>query len=67
MAVRLDGAVKGLLPNCCAAGFDAIEALTPRPGGDLEIEEIRALAGGNGAILWGGVPGVMFARRTPGT
>jgi hypothetical protein len=60
-AVHLDGTVKGLLPKLIASGFDAIEALTPKPGGDLDMEEIRRLAGTSGAILWGGVPGVMFS------
>ena len=43
-AVHLDGTVKGLLPKLIASGFDAIEALTPKPGGDLDVEEIRMLA-----------------------
>jgi hypothetical protein len=60
-AVHLDGTVKGLLPKLICAGFDAIEALTPKPGGDLEVEEIRELAGSSRAVLWGGVPGIMFA------
>ena len=60
-AVHLDGTVRGLLPQLIATGFDAIEALTPKPGGDLEIEEIRDLAGDSPVILWGGVPGILFA------
>ncbi|MBN2578627.1 MAG: hypothetical protein JXB10_06510 [Pirellulales bacterium] len=60
-AVHLDGTVKGLLPKLIDSGFDAIEALTPKPGGDLDPEEIRELAAGRSVILWGGVPGVMFA------
>ena len=40
-AVHLDGTVKGLLPKLIGSGFDAIEALTPKPGGDLDVEEIR--------------------------
>ena len=44
-----------------AAGFDAVEALTPKPAADLEIEEIRDLAGNDTVILWGGLPGIMFA------
>jgi hypothetical protein len=43
------------------SGFDAIEALTPKPGGDLDVREIRDLAGSETVILWGGVPGVLFA------
>jgi hypothetical protein len=60
-AVHLDGTVKGLLPKLERAGFDAIEALTPKPAGDLDVEEIRKLAASDTLILWGGVPGVMFA------
>jgi len=60
-AVHLDGRVKGLLPKLVRSGFDAVEALTPKPAGDLEIEEIRDLAGSETLILWGGVPGIMFA------
>ncbi len=60
-AVHLDGTVKGLLPKLIRSGFDAIEALTPKPAGDLDVTEIRDLAGRDTAILWGGVPGIMFA------
>jgi hypothetical protein len=60
-AVHLDGRVQGLLPKLVAVGFDAVEALTPRPAGDLELEEIRPVAGSDAVILWGGVPGVLFA------
>lgn len=60
-AVHLDGTVKGLLPKLAANGFDAIEALTPQPAGDLSIEELRTCANDQRVILWGGVPGVTFA------
>jgi hypothetical protein len=60
-AVHLDGTVRGLLPKLAQAGFDAIEALTPMPAGDLDVEEMRQVADDPKVILWGGVPGVMFA------
>ena len=60
-AVHLDGAVRGLLPKLAAAGFDAIEAVTPEPCGDVTVDEMRAVAGNDRVILWGGVPGAMFA------
>ena len=41
-AVHLDGTVKGLLPKLVRSGFDAIEALTPKPGGDLDVDDNRA-------------------------
>jgi len=59
--VHLDGTVRGLLPKLAKAGFDAVEALTPQPAGDLDPAEMRALVEGANTILWGGVPGVMFA------
>jgi len=60
-AVHLDGVVHPLLGKLAAIGFDAVEAITPHPGGDLEIEEVRNAAAHDGVILWGGVPGILFA------
>jgi hypothetical protein len=60
-AVHLDGVVRGLLPKLVQSGFDAIEALTPQPAGDLDAYEMDEVAGSDRVILWGGVPGIMFA------
>ena len=60
-AVHLDGVVRGLLPKLASAGFDAVEALTPQPGGDLPVEDMRQTADNDRVILWGGVPGILFA------
>ena len=60
-AVHLDGTLRGLLPKLAAVGFDAIEALTPAPAGDLAIEDIPTIAHNEKVILWGGVPGAMFS------
>jgi hypothetical protein len=60
-AVHLDGVVRGLLPRLAAIGFDAIEALTPQPGGDMRVEDMRDVCGNDSVILWGGVPGVLFS------
>ncbi len=60
-AVHLDGTVRGLLPKLAACGFDAVESVTPGPVGDVEIEDLRAVAGSDTVTLWGGVPGAMFA------
>ncbi|MHB9134049.1 MAG: uroporphyrinogen decarboxylase/cobalamine-independent methonine synthase family protein [Armatimonadota bacterium] len=61
VAVHLDGTVRGLLPKLAAVGFDSIEALTPYPVGDADFAEMRTLAGNDNVILWGGMPGAMFA------
>lgn len=60
-AVHLDGTIRGLLPKVAASGFDAVEALTPQPVGDVGLQEMRAVAGRLDLVLWGGVPGAMFA------
>jgi hypothetical protein len=61
-AVHLDGTVRGLLPKLAAIGFDSVEALTPSPAGDITVEEMEQLTRDSDLVLWGGVPGAMFAR-----
>ena len=63
--VHLDGMVRGLLPKLAACGFDGVESITPAPVGDVEIEDLRAVAANENTILWGGIPGAMFC--TPWT
>ncbi len=63
-AVHLDGTVRGLLPKLAAVGFDAVEALTPQPAGDLTPAEMRQLANRTDLILWGGMPGALFPAPT---
>jgi len=60
-AVHLDGTIRGLLPKLAAVGFDSVEALTPKPVGDVGLAEMRAVAGSDRLVLWGGLPGAMFA------
>ncbi len=60
-AVHQDGTIAGLLPQLASAGFDAVEALTPAPVGDVPIDHIRAMCGSERLVLWGGVPGALFA------
>ncbi len=62
-SVHMDGGLKGLLREVSLAGFSIIEALTPRPLGDLEIEEFEDYTEGD-AVMWGGIPGVMFTPST---
>jgi len=58
---HLDGAVRGLLPRLAEVGFDGVESITPEPVGDVAIEELRGLCGEHDTIIWGGIPGAMFA------
>ncbi|HHT64563.1 MAG TPA: hypothetical protein GX017_00580 [Clostridiales bacterium] len=59
-ALHIDGTLKGLLPELKSTGLDAAEAVTPAPAGDVEIEDLRELAGDD-MIIWGGLPGALFS------
>ena len=58
--IHLDGTMKGLLREVCSTSLTFIEALTPAPAGDLEIEKWAEYAGNSRTVLWGGIPGVFF-------
>jgi len=58
--VHLDGTLKGLLRQVSSAGFTFIEAMTPAPVGDLEVERWAEWSGNESTVLWGGLPGVYF-------
>jgi hypothetical protein len=58
--IHLDGTMKGLLRETCSRGLTFIEALTPAPVGDLDIEKWAERSGNSHTVLWGGIPGVYF-------
>jgi hypothetical protein len=58
--IHLDGTMKGLLREACSTSLTFIEALTPAPAGDLEIEKWAEWSGNRRTILWGGIPGMFF-------
>jgi len=60
VGTHLDGTVRGILPLLVRTGLDFIEAITPQPTGDVAIEDLRDLAGPD-VVLFGGMPGAMFA------
>ncbi|NLG43551.1 MAG: hypothetical protein GX547_09915 [Phycisphaerae bacterium] len=53
-----DGHCKPLLPMARETGLDGIEAITPRPQGDVTLEEIKAALGD--MFLLDGIPAVYF-------
>lgn len=62
--VHQDGTVRGLISQLSReSGFDVIEAVTPRPMGDVDIEEVASLVDER-TIIWGGIPGGMFVEST---
>ncbi len=60
VGTHLDGTLHGILPLLVETGLDFIESITPEPTGDVAIEDLREMAGPD-VILFGGVPGAMFA------
>lgn len=60
VGVHLDGTMRGLITELSDVGLDFIEAITPAPVGDVPVEELFTLVNEK-TILWGGVPGAMFA------
>jgi len=60
VGVHLDGTMHGILPLLVKTGLDFIESITPEPCGDVAVERLRDLAGPD-IILFGGMPGAMFA------
>ncbi len=61
--IHMDGSLKPLLPFISEAGFDAIEAATPLPQGDVTLEEIKEALGD--ALLIDGIPAILFLPNQP--
>jgi len=59
-----DGDVKGLLPYVRECGFDGIEAVTPKPQGDVTLQEIKK-AFGDELFLLDGIAALLFNRDYP--
>lgn len=57
-----DGDTKSLLPYAKQTGLDGIEAITPKPQGDVTLEEIKD-ALGNEIFLLDGIPAILFDRE----
>jgi len=56
--IHIDGAIKPLLPYLDLVDFDGVEAATPRPQGDVELDELKRGLGDK--ILLDGIPAVLF-------
>jgi len=56
---HVDGYAKPLLPFFKETGWDGVEALTPKPVGDITLEEIKE-ALGDEMILLDGIPYIYF-------
>ncbi|MBI5705377.1 MAG: hypothetical protein HZC36_00120 [Armatimonadetes bacterium] len=61
--IHIDGYFKNLMPRLKDMPFDGIEALTPKPQGDLELDAIAEHLGDK--ILLDGIPAVLFMDTYP--
>ena len=60
--VHMDGTMRGLLREVSTAGARVMEALTPAPTGDIEIEDMHNWVCDH-TVIWGGIPGAYFTDR----
>ena len=58
--IHIDGTLRGLLREEASTGFTVLEALTPKPVGDVEFKDIAGIVDNPKTIIWGGIPGVYF-------
>lgn len=58
--IHMDGTLRGLLREESAIGLTFIEAMTPKPVGDLAVREWDRYRDGSEVIYWGGIPGSYF-------
>ncbi|HBB92793.1 MAG TPA: hypothetical protein DC042_14035 [Bacteroidales bacterium] len=58
--IHIDGTLRGLLREEASTGFTVLEALTPKPSGDMDFHDIAPLVNNRKTIIWGGIPGVCF-------
>lgn len=58
--IHIDGTLRGLVREEASTGFTVLEALTPKPSGDMNFVDIAPLVDRPDTILWGGIPGVCF-------
>jgi hypothetical protein len=61
--IHIDGAMKPLIKLIRESPFDAIEACTPAPQGDVTLEEIKAAL--DDKVLLDGIPAVYFLEMYP--
>ena len=63
--IHIDGSFKSLLPLLAELPMDGIEALTPPPQGDVEIEDIYKYTKDSGKILLDLIPATLFMKEFP--
>ncbi len=56
--IHMDGSLKHLLPYLGELPFDGLEALTPKPQGDVTLEELKEAIGDK--IFLDGIPSILF-------
>jgi hypothetical protein len=64
VSAHWDGDCRAILPFARETGLDGIEAITPKPQGDVTLEEVREALGDRMWLL-DGIPAVYFDRTFP--
>jgi hypothetical protein len=65
LTVHYDGFVKKFLPLLRETGIDGYECVTPKPQGDVTLEEIKKYIIDEEMFLRDGIPAILFTNRYP--
>ena len=65
LTVHYDGFVKNFLPLLRETGIDGYECVTPKPQGDVTLEEIKKYIIDEEMFLRDGIPAILFTNRYP--
>ncbi len=65
VSAHWDGFIKSLLPLLKETRLDGLECVTPKPQGDVTLEEMKKYIIDEGMFLRDGIPAILFTRRYP--
>jgi hypothetical protein len=65
VSAHWDGYVANLLPLLKEMGLDGVECVTPKPQGDVTLEQMKKYIIDEGKFLRDGIPAILFTKRYP--
>jgi hypothetical protein len=65
VSAHWDGFVEQILPLLKETGLDGVECVTPKPQGDVTLEQMKKYIIDEGKFLRDGIPAILFTKRYP--
>ena len=65
VSAHWDGFVEKILPFLRETGLDGVECVTPKPQGDVTLEQMKKYIIDEGKYLRDGIPAILFTKRYP--